>query len=83
MEYCLKAYDIRHVNSTSVLQYQHQWDLEQKKTDYLDVLKDDKNNWAKTMENTVLYLKFVRRIRGTPLDYVVQHHIKVAHILPG
>ena len=35
------------------------------------------------MENIVLHLKLVRVIRGDPLAYMVQHHVKVAHILPG
>ena len=39
MECCSKAYDIKHVNSTSVMQYQHQWELEQKKIDDADMPK--------------------------------------------
>ena len=35
------------------------------------------------MENIVLLLKIMRGMRGTLLAYVVQHHIKVAHISPG
>ena len=70
-------------DSTSVLQYQHQWELEQKKADDDDAPKVDKNNWAKTMENILLYLKLVRGMRGTPLAYVVQCNIKVAYISPG
>ena len=38
------------------------------------------NSWAKTMENIVLHLK---REREVPSACVVQHHVKVAHILPG
>ena len=34
------------------------------------------------MENIVMYLKLVRGIRGALLAYVVEHHIKVAHISP-
>ena len=45
--------------------------------------KVGKNNWAKTMENIVMYLKLVRGMRRTPLTYVVRHHVKVAHITPG
>ena len=52
------------------------WELEQKKIDEAEVPKVDKNNWVKTMENTVLHLKLM-------LNYAVQCHIKVAHILPG
>ena len=33
------------------------------------------------MENIVLHVKFARRVRGAPLAYVAQHHVKVAHIL--
>ena len=35
------------------------------------------------MEDIVLYLKLVRGMRGTSLAYVIQCHIKVAHISPG
>ena len=52
MEWCSKPYDNFHVNSNSVLQYQHQWELEQKKTDDLEVTKVDENNWTKMMEAT-------------------------------
>ena len=55
MDCCSKAYGKKHVNSTSVLEYQHPWELKQKKTD-TEVPKVDKNNWAKTMENIVLHL---------------------------
>ena len=48
MECCSRIYDIKHVNSTSVLQCKHQWELEQKKTNATDAHKVDKNNWAKT-----------------------------------
>ena len=44
MEHCSEDYKIRYVNSTSVLQYQYQWELEQKKTDKSEVPKVDKNN---------------------------------------
>ena len=43
MEHCSKVYDIKHVDNTSVLQYQHQWELEQKKVDYTEMAKIDKN----------------------------------------
>ena len=56
MECCSKAYDIRCVNNTSVLQYQHEWELQQKKADDTKVPKVDKNNWEKTIENKVLFL---------------------------
>ena len=35
------------------------------------------------MENIVLHLKLVRGMKGTPLAYVVWHHIKVAHVSHG
>ena len=35
------------------------------------------------MENIVFYLKLMRGVRGVPLAYVVKHHVKVVHILPG
>ena len=57
--------------------------MEQKKTDNTEAPKDDKNNLVKAMENMVLYLKLIRGVKGTPLIYVVQCHIKVAHISPG
>ena len=56
MKNCSKAYDIGCFNSTCVLNYQLQWELEQKKTDDAEAPKVDKNNWAKTMENIVLHL---------------------------
>ena len=34
------------------------------------------------MENIALNLKPVRGVRGTPLAYMVQYNIKVAHIPP-
>ena len=30
-----------------------------------------------------MHLKLIRGMRGTPLAYVVWHHIKVAYIMPG
>ena len=78
MEYCSKDYRIQDVNSTSVLCYQHPLELKQKKSDDINAPKVDKNNWAKTMENIVMYLKLVRGMRGTPLAYVVRCHIKVS-----
>ena len=42
MEHCFKDNEIQHVNSTSVLQYQHQWELEQKKMDKAEAPKVDK-----------------------------------------
>ena len=79
MEHCSKPYDIKHVNSRKLLVYQHQWE-EQKKTDNLDVPKVDKNDWSKTMENVVLYLKIMRGVRGVLLAWVVRQHVKVTHI---
>ena len=35
------------------------------------------------MENIVLHNKLVRVVKGTLLAYVVQDHVKVAHIAPG
>ena len=83
MECCSKAYDIKHVNSMSVLNCQHQCELEQKKTDDAKVPKVDKNNWAKTMENIALHLKLIRGMRGIPLTYVFTCHVNVAHISLG
>ena len=83
MEHCSKNDTIQDVYSTSVLCYQHQWELEQKKSDDIEAPKVDKNNWTKTMEKIIIYLKLVRGMSGTPLTYVVQCHIKVAHIPPG
>ena len=83
MGHCSKSYGIRYVNSRTVLDYQHQWELEQKKTDDLEVPKVDKNKWAKTMENIVLHLKLMSRVSGAPVAYLVQHHIKVTLISSG
>ena len=41
MECCSKDYDIRCVNSTSVLNNQHKWELEQKETDNAEAFKAD------------------------------------------
>ena len=71
MEHCF--------NSRAVLEYQHQWDLEQKKTDKPEMLRVDKSNWARTIEAIMLHLKVV----GIPLAYVVGQHVKVVYILPG
>ena len=54
------AHGTRCVSHTSVLHYQHQWELEQIKTDDLESPKVVKNNWAKTMENIVVHLKLIR-----------------------
>ena len=67
MEHCSTDYRIKDVNSTSVLQHQHQWELEQKKPDDIKAPKIDKNNWAKNLENIVLHLKPMIGTRGTPL----------------
>ena len=45
--------------------------------------KVDENNWAKTMENIVMYFKLTRGMRGTMLAHVFQQLIKIAHIPPG
>ena len=37
MKLCSKPYNIRCINITSILQYQHQWELEQKKTNVTKV----------------------------------------------
>ena len=47
MEHCSRTYDIRHVNSTSVLKCQHHWELEHKERDNIEESKVDKNNWKK------------------------------------
>ena len=44
------------------------------------LLKIDKNNEAKTMENIDNHLKLVREMRVVPPAYVVRQYIKVAHI---
>ena len=67
----------------TVLHYQHQWELEQKKTEDAEMPKIGKNNWATTMENLVLHLRFVRGMRGTLLAYVVWCYVKVDHIASG
>ena len=65
-----------------MLQYQHQWELEEEEIDDTKANKVDKNSWARTKENIVLQLKLLRVMR-VRLAYVVQHHAKVAHISPG
>ena len=60
------------IHSNSMLWYQHQWELEQKKTDSLEVPKADKKNWIKTMELIVLHLKLIKGMRDVTLAYVVR-----------
>ena len=43
-----------------MLQNQHQWKLEQKRADEIELPKVNKNNLTKTMENIVLHLKLGR-----------------------
>ena len=57
MEHCSKPYNIKHVNSRAVPEYQYQWKQEQKQTEDLKLHKVDKNNLAKTMKNIVLHLR--------------------------
>ena len=71
LENCSRAYDIRCINSTSLLMYQHQWELKQKKSDNLKEPKVGKNNWAKTTENIVLHIKLIKGVRRVLLAYVV------------
>ena len=44
MELCSKDYMIQDVNSTSVLHYPHEWELEQQKSANIKAPKVDKNN---------------------------------------
>ena len=83
MEHFSRDYNISNVNSTSVLKYQHQWELKQKKLDNIEAPKVDKKNWAKTMENIMLHLKLMSRVKGAPLADVVWCYVKIAHIPPG
>ena len=36
IKHCFKTYDIRFVNCSMVLKYQHQWELEQKEPDNIE-----------------------------------------------
>ena len=83
IEHCSNDYRIQDINITSVLCYQYQCKLEQKKSDDIEAPKVNKNNWAKNVENIVMYLKLMRGIREALLAYVVRNHVKVAHIPPG
>ena len=56
----------------------YQWELEQKKTDDLEVLKNDRIYLAKTMENKVPHLMLMRWVRSVLLAYVIKQHFKVA-----
>ena len=76
IECCYMPHNIDCINSRRLLQYQHQWELEQKKTDNLEVTKVEKSNCAKTMEVIVLHLKIVRGLRGVQSAYVVRQHLK-------
>ena len=64
MEDCSKDYRIEDINSTSVVHFQHQWELEQKKSDNIKAPKVNKNYWVMTVENIVMYLKLMRGMRG-------------------
>ena len=44
MEHCSWTYNMRLVGSTTVLEYQHQWELEQKKPDNIKAPKVEKNS---------------------------------------
>ena len=66
-----------------VKEYQHQWELEQKKTDDLEVPKVEKRNREKTMEVIFLYLKLIKEMKIVPPAYVIRKHVRVVHILPG
>ena len=63
MEHCTKTHDIKHINSRAVIVYNHQWKLEQKKTDNLKMPK------VKDYGELVLH-KLIRRMIGVPLAYV-------------
>ena len=74
MEHNFKDFVIRDINSTSLLHYQHQWEMELMKTDNIEVPKVDEK-WVNTMENIVLHLKLMRGMRGALLAYEVKNHV--------
>ena len=74
-----KRWNFASTTSSALTAHQYQWELEQKKKDDTKVPKVHKDNWAKTIENIVLYLKLVRGVRGVLLAYVIWCHIKVPH----
>ena len=47
MDHCSKTCNISCVGSVTVLQFQHQWEQEQKGPDDTKAPKLDKNNWGK------------------------------------
>ena len=51
--------------------------------DDLEVHKEDKVNWVKTIEAIVLLFRLIRKFQGIPLVYVVRQNIKVVLNLPG
>ena len=67
--------------SREVLNIQKQWSQKVKEADDFDAPKVDQDNWEKIMECIILHLKFIREVRGTMLAYVVQHYVKMVHIL--
>lgn len=67
MEQHPMPYGFNHVSSRRVLEYQHQWELEKKKMDNLEAPKVDKDNGAKTLENIVFHLKFIRGVFHWPM----------------
>ena len=75
MECLSKPYHIKNVHRREVVVNQHHWELEQKKTDDLEVTKVDKSNWVKTIENIVFHLNLMRRVRAVPLANVVRQHV--------
>ena len=66
-----------------MLEYQHQWEPEQKNIYSIKVSKVDKSNWVKTIEAIIFDLKFVREVQGILLAYVVNQYNMAIHILVG
>ena len=76
---CLKFYDINLCQEK--LLNARVAGSEHRKADDSEVPNVDQNKWVKTMENIALHLKLMMWVKGTLLAHVVQHYIKVAHIL--
>ena len=80
MAHCLRYSSYLQEKHSTV---QGQWELKQRKKDDFKVPEIDEINLTKTMEATVILLKFVKEMQGIPLANVVRQHVKLTLTSPG
>ena len=82
IEHCSRDYETRCDSSTSVLSYQHQWELKGKKTDNTEVPKVNKDDWGGNygVHSSAPQIQ-EEGVRGTLLAYVAWQCVKVANTL--